>query len=467
MKNKSIRFRLTLWYTGVLALALLAFGAFSWIAIREVLLHAVDEVLEDRVRGVQRFMENQIGSLSVEEIRDEFKEHSVLGPGGDLFQVCDAQGVWLYRSASLEDASVPIEVPARLAPAGIAADRIYKGATLRLFSRPVIVLGQSYTVQVASLTGEIEEGLVRYRSVLLLLIPAILAVAFAGGWWLSGRALAPVDDLTATARSIGDRNLSQRLPVPPTDDELARLSTTLNQMLDRIESGFRRIAEFTADASHELRTPIALIRTTAELALRKQREPAEYREALREVLHESERTTALIENLLTLARADAGRAQLDLSRFDLAELLGEVSEQAAKLATVKRQTFQYSPAGQPLPVSADSSALRRLFLILLDNAVKYTGEGGSISLVATVHQKRIHVEVRDDGIGIPADDLPRIFERFYRADKSRNRDSGGAGLGLSLAKWIAEAHHAELTVESTAGSGSTFQISLTREEPLA
>ncbi len=467
MRNKSIRFRLTLWYTGVLALALLAFGGLSWVAVREVLRHAVNDVLEDRVQGVRRFMENQIGSLSVEEIRDEFKEHSVLGPGGDLFQVCDARGVWLYRSASLEDASVPIELPGQLPATGRKDDGIYKRSNLRLFSKPVQVLGQNYTVQVAVQTGEIEEGLAGYRWVLLLLIPAILLVASLGGWWLSGRALAPVDDLTATARNIGERNLSQRLPVPPTNDELARLSTTLNQMLDRIENGFRRIAEFTADASHELRTPVALMRTTAELALRKPREAGEYREALREVLSESERTTALIENLLTLARADAGRAQLDLATVDLAELLHEVSEQATKLVTLKGQQFRYEAPDVPLSVHADSAALRRLFLILLDNAVKYSHDGGKIALVATAQSGRIQVEVVDDGIGISEADLPKIFERFYRADKSRNRDSGGAGLGLSLAKWIAEAHDAELTVTSKPGSGSAFRFSIVREENAA
>jgi heavy metal sensor kinase len=458
MRSRSIRFRLTAWYTAVLTLALLLFGVFSWVAVREVLMHAVDEELEDRVAGVRKFMDNQIASLSVEEIRDEFKEHSVLGPGGDLFQVCDAQGVWLYRSASLEEADVPIERPAALTKPGLSESRLVKDVSVRFLSRPVTVLGKLYTVQVAALTGEIEEGLARFRWTLVLLIPAVLAIATGGGWWMSRRALAPVDEITATARSIGESSLSRRLPVPGTNDELERLSLTLNQMLERIEGAFRRVTEFTADASHELRTPIALVRTTAELALRRQRTEGDYRGALEEILNEAERTTGLIENLLTLARADAGKAQIERSPVDAASLLLEAAEQARKLAAQKEISFDHSPFDPGPLILGDAGALRRLLLIVLDNAVKYTPSGGSVALVARTEGQRLHVEVRDTGIGIAVDDLPHIFERFYRADKSRSRDSGGAGLGLSLAKWIADAHGGEIFVESSIGRGSVFRL---------
>jgi heavy metal sensor kinase len=458
VRTRSIRFRLTAWYTAVLTLALLLFGVLSWVAVREVLMHAVDEELEDRVAGVRRFMDNQIASLSVEEIRDEFKEHSVLGPGGDLFQVCDAQGVWLYRSASLEEADVPIERPAALAKSGLSQTLMVRGVSVRFLSRPVTVLNKPYTIQVAALTGEIEEGLARFRWTLVLLIPAVLVIAAAGGWWMSRRALAPVDEITATARSIGERSLSQRLPVPGTNDELERLSVTLNQMLERIERAFRRVTEFTADASHELRTPIALMRTTAELALRKQRSEGDYRGALEEILDEAERTTGLIENLLTLARADAGKAQMERSPVDAASLLLEAGEQARKLAAQKGICFAHPPLDPGPRILGDAGALRRLLLIVLDNAVKYTPPGGSVTLAARAEGQRLHIEVRDSGIGIAAAELPQIFERFYRADKSRSRDSGGAGLGLSLAKWITDAHGGEIFVESAIDKGSVFRL---------
>jgi len=463
MNRRSIRFRLTAWYTLVLALALLGFAVFSSFAVSWLLFHVVDEELEDRAEGVHKFLREQTASLSVEEIRDEFKEHSVLGPGGDLFQVCDAKGVWLYRSASLEDADVPIEKPDQLPPAGIGVSRRVKQTSVRFLSRPVAVSGKTYTVQVGALTGDIEEGLVRFRQALVVLVPLVLGIAALGGWWMSHRALAPVDAIATAARSIGERSLSQRLPLPGTNDELDRLSLTLNQMLERIDSGFQRVTQFTADASHELRTPVALMRTTAELALRKQRRDADYRQALQEILDESERTTGLIENLLTLARADAGKAPIERQPVDTAALLLEVSEQASKLAAQKGVSFEPEPSEAGATVLGDAAALRRLLLILLDNAVKYTPAGGSVSLRAIPTESRLVIEVRDSGAGIAEADLPHIFERFYRADKSRSRDSGGAGLGLSLAKWIVEAHRGEIAVQSQDGRGSLFRVALPLE----
>lgn len=463
MNPRSLRFRLTAWYSTVLALALVIFGVFTWFAVREILFHAVDETLADRVEGVRRFMENQIGALSIEEIRDEFKEHSVLGPGGDLFQVCDAAGVWLYRSASLENDAVSIHVPASVPAKGLVEDRQVAGTSLRFLSRSVTVLGKRYTIQVAAPTHELVEGLTGFRWALIVLVPLVLLAATGGGWWISRRALAPVDEITASARSIGERSLSRRLPVPATNDELERLSKTLNQMLERIEDAFQRITQFTADASHELRTPVSLMRTTAEIALRKQRSEADYRQALQEVLDESERTTGLIENLLALARADAGKAQIERTPVDVAALLLEVGEQAQKLASQKGIAFTLQPFEPGPRIVADAGALRRLLLILLDNAVKYTPRGGTVAMNAACRGCRLVVEIQDTGIGVAGGDLPHIFERFYRADKSRNRDSGGAGLGLSLAKWIADVHQGQIFVESAVDRGSLFRVDLPQE----
>ena len=211
MRRRSIRFRLTTWYSAVLALALIVFAGLSWVAVRHVLFHTVDETLRDRVEGVRTFMHHQIGALSVEEIRDEFKEHSVLGPGGDLFQVCDAQGIWLYRSVPLESGDVTIRLPRDVPPAGITENRSVQGAELRFLSRRVEVLGKPYTVQVSVPMHELTEGLSSLAWALVILIPVILLIATAGGWWMSRRALRPVLQLNqrhAVGRAVDlDRQL--------------------------------------------------------------------------------------------------------------------------------------------------------------------------------------------------------------------------------------------------------------------
>lgn len=277
---------------------------------------------------------------------------------------------------------------------------------------------------------------------------------------MSRRALAPVDEITTTARSISMQNLTQRLTVPRTGDELQRLSETLNEMMARLDSAFRKITQFTADASHELRTPVALIRTTAELVLRKQRSEVDYREALQQIRAEGERTTSLIENLMTVARADSGVETLPLVSVDLAETLREACEQGGMLAAAKQVAFDSAVPNQRVSVEGDSQSLRRLFLILIDNAVKYTPPGGRIVVSLNTSDGFAISEVQDTGVGISAADLPSVFERFYRADKARSRDTGGAGLGLSIAKWIAEAHHGEIRAQSTLEKGSTFRVRL-------
>lgn len=466
MRPRSIRVRLTVWYSAILALALASFGALSWLTIRHILIRTIDDTLKDRVEGVRRFMEHQTGALSVEEIRDEFKEHSVLGPGGDLFQVCDARGVWLYRSVPLENGDVPIPPPSALSSAGQTEGRVVAGSELRFLARRVEVRGSLYTVQVAAPMDELKHGLAGFGWALVILTPLVLLVAATGGGWMSKRALQPVDRIIESARSIGEQSLAQRLPVPATNDELQRLSETLNQMLARIEGAFRRIVEFTADASHELRTPVALIRTSAELALRKPREAPDYRQALEEVHSETLRTTDLIENLLTLARADAGKAALDQRQIDLVPIVREASMQAEKLARAKNIEFRAELPGVPLCTIGDEGALRRLLLIVIDNAVKYTKEG-QVTVRLLSSDGVSQVQVSDTGVGIASGDLPRIFERFYRADQSRSRDSGGAGLGLAIAKWIVEAHHGSIEAQSRPHQGSTFLITLPLAQDLS
>jgi heavy metal sensor kinase len=303
-----------------------------------------------------------------------------------------------------------------------------------------------------------EVTLRRVRWLLLWSAPAVLLLASLGGIWISRRALAPVDEITLAARSIGIQSLSRRLDVPSTGDELQRLSETWNEMLARLEAAVKRLSQFTADASHELRTPVALIRTTAELTLRRERSPETYREALRQVVLESERTSRLVDDLLLLARADAGLPSLALERMELTPLVRDVCQQGQVLAESRQLQISTVAPEEPVFVEANDPALRRMLLLLLDNAMKYTPVGGRIVLSVDRDPGGATVAVRDTGIGIPETALPHVFERFYRVDESRNRDAGGTGLGLSIAKWIAERHHASLEAESVVGEGSVFRI---------
>ena len=460
MKRSSIGFRLTVWYFAVLGVGLSLFGVGAWLAMRASLHHAVDHTLKDRVQGVKHFMDEQIAALSILEIRDEFREHSVLGPGGDLFQVSDAEGNWLYRSVPLEDNRLSARSPNQLGSAQLYENIVMQGTPIRILSERVEVNGKPYTVQVAASMQEMGQALSRFRWLLLFSVPLLLCLATVGGYLMSRRALAPVDAVTDAARSISIQNLSERLEVPDTGDELERLSHTVNDMLARLEEAVQRMTQFTADASHELRAPTALIRTTAEIALRKERPAEDYKEALREVLTESERMSHLVDSLLMLARADSGAESLALTPVNVTENAAEACAEGRKLAMGKGVVFKAEIPSDGILVQGDAQSLRRLFLILVDNAVKYTAPGGEVVVTLRKDGEFALGVVRDTGIGIAEDDLPHVFTRFWRADKARSRENGGAGLGMSIAKWIADVHAGQLDIQSEPGSGTSIFIRL-------
>jgi len=334
----------------------------------------------------------------------------------------------------------------------------YNDLPLRIMTTTITADGRLLGVQVAEPMDDYLEALERFRTAMFIGIPILLAIAAAGGYWISSRALRPVDEITRAAQTINPQDLSQRVTVPHTGDELQRMAETLNQMLQRIESAVTRITQFTADASHELRTPVGLIRTRAEVTLAKPRTSEQYRDALKEVLVESERTTALIENLMMLARADTGSETLNFDRTNICEIATEVCTQAQSLAEAKQLQWSATIPDTAIWDRGDANALRRLLLILVDNAVKYTPPAGSVRLALQRDGTDAEIRVSDTGIGISESDLPHIFDRFYRADKARSRELGGTGLGLSIGRWIASAHGGEIKVESSTPNGTTFLV---------
>jgi heavy metal sensor kinase len=465
VKKLSIGLRLTLWYLAIFFVAELIFGAGMWLILRQNLFDIADAALEDQAADLQRFLEAR-KDAAIPQLQAEITEDYKIERSEDYLQITDASGNAIYRSRFLEEHPLaPLSADSLDRP--LFESRKFEHERFRFLSKQIEVSGRVYIVRIGRRMHEEVETLDAFRGYLLWFAPLLLLGASAGGYWLSRRALAPVDALTRTARTISGHNLSSRLEQLQTGDELQRLSDTLNEMLARIESAFLRITEFTADASHELRTPIALIHTEAELALRRSRDEAEYREALRHILQEADRTAKLIEELLALARADSGREALDIQSTDLLPLLRESASKWNQVAILRNLQFEESLGISPLPAMGDTNALRRVIDILLDNATKYTLSPGKITLSAVENkaQRSIAVTIEDTGLGIAPEDRPRIFERFYRVDKARSRELGGAGLGLAIAHWIIQVHNGSITVKSELGKGSAFTIEIPSAAP--
>ncbi len=450
MANVSIRVRLAVWYSLVLLAALVVFGWGIWLAASHRLIAAVDESLVEQASGVAKIIQAEANPAQPDRLAEELTEYALATPEGNLIEVRDPKEQQILSSKAV--ALKPLNGNEQF------GEQNAQSGSYRTYATTTSTNGEVYRILVAMPLDGTQDILQHLRILLLWATPAVLLIASLGGYWISRRALAPVDEMTQTAKSIGIQNLSQRLTVPHTGDELQRLSETWNDMLARLESAVKRLSQFTADASHELRTPISLIRTTAELALRRERPAETYREALRQIVVESERTTRLVEDLLMLARADVGRPALQLETLELTPLVRDICEQGQVLAEARQLEISAKVPDQPVFVNANDPALRRLLLLLVDNAVKYTPAGGHITVTVESDPSGATVAVCDTGIGISDSALPHVFERFYRADHSRNRDAGGSGLGLSIAQWIAERHHASLEAESVVGRGSTFRV---------
>jgi heavy metal sensor kinase len=461
MKKFSIGSRLTFWYVLMFAGAQFVFGIGMWLILHHKLYDIADDQLEAQIDDVRRFLRAHAANASTAKLREDFSEIYLLEHSGDYLQVQDEQGNWIYRSSTLDSRNWAAPDSESLRRP-LYEDYEIEGQPYRFLSEVLIVDGYRFTVETGVEDDDVVHTLRTFRDDVLAFALLMLGVASGVGYWLSRKALAPIDAITSTARSIGGTNLSSRLTTLETNDELQRLSDTLNQMLARIETSFQRVSQFTADASHELRTPISLMRTEAEIALRKSRNEDEYRDALRHILIEAERTSALIDDLLSLARADAGRESLDMKELNLCEVVASVEQEWRKVMSGHHLEFTMQRPGFNVFFTADDGAIRRLLNILLDNAAKYTPRGGAVTISLSANDNRALLAVSDTGIGINDEDKAHVFERFYRADKARNRESGGSGLGLAIAHWIVQKHNGTIEVDSTIGQRTVFTISLPR-----
>ncbi len=462
---RSIRWKLTFWYTAVLFFFLLLFGGGVYLVTRRTLyreldrrLHEAGELAEGSlVPGPDgRFVFAPLPGRGKEDGEEEREEEE--GERAGWLEVLSKEGKVLYRSPWAAKRPLPGGMGKKAFPP--TSFRVGPGRYLRVASRWDRWDGSYVLIRVARSERLQREALAGLLAVQVLALPLVLLLAGMGGYLLARKALAPVDAMTERARSITSRNLSERLPEGTAGDELDRLARAFNEMFGRLERAFRELRRFTADASHELRTPLTVMKSVGEVGLREARDPSEYRDVLGSLLEEVDRMARLVDTLLTLSRADAGTFPLKMEACSLAGIAREHCAILEILAGEKGQEIRVEEEGGLPEITVDRTLLGQAFFNVLSNAVQYSPEGGEILVRVGRKGEKAFLEVRDQGPGIPPEHLGRIFDRFYRVDSSRSREQGGAGLGLSLARWAVEAQGGWIEVESEPGRGSAFRIVL-------
>jgi len=465
----SIRVRLTGWYVGVLSLVLIGFSVVVYTLLAATARHDLDRELANAIDVLSR------------SLRHEIVEHHGQQPGEHSFvtQVIDTVYRDSFPGIAIAIYDGPRLVAAKTGPRGATPARQESATTGLMFATiphpagPQRVASQllpvsdsaPYLFVAATPLAPLESDLAQLRSVLYFAIPLALAAAAIGGLLLARKSLSPVVEMSETADRINSKDLSQRISVRNSRDELGRLAATLNRLLGRIEKSFTLQRQFMEDASHELRTPVYVAHTAAQVMLERTGRPEdEYREALVTVEQQMKRMYHLVDDLFVLARADSGTYPLQIASFDLGETIHE-SIRAAKLLGDRRGVSVAGPDTAELPCHADERLIRQLLMILLDNAVKYTPAEGRVALSVRQSAAAYSLTVKDTGPGIPPVEQARVFDRFYRVDKSRSHaqdDAGGSGLGLAIAQWIASVHGGTLTLKESGPQGTCFEFTIPR-----
>jgi heavy metal sensor kinase len=454
MTRRGIRLTLTMWYVGAMVVVLVLYAACLLAFVNQGASRSLDNRLRGDFRWATEMAEQRPdGTLSWFE--------GSAGEDEDLpwLQVWSPEGERLFRTAVAERQTIP--GTDRLAARADNRIVVVPTATVpfRVLSGHSKVGGKPVVIQVARSEAGMRRTMRDLLITLILSLPLAVAAAGVGGYSLARRALAPVDRLAERARSITADRLSERLPVHNPDDELGRLASVFNDMLGRLESSFEQMRRFTADVSHELRTPLTAIRSVGEVALRDRHDEAAYRATIGSMLEDVDRLALLVDRLLTLSRAETGLVKLSVDTVDLRGLAEDVVAHLGVLAEEKRQSLTIEAVG-PGRCAGDRVVLRQALINLVDNAIKYTPAGGDIRVRIGDSPGGATVDVIDTGPGVAADAATRIFNRFDRGNRSRSEESGGAGLGLAIAKWAIEVSGGRLSLETPAGGGSTFRIVL-------
>jgi heavy metal sensor kinase len=475
----SVRSRLTLWYAAVLTCTLLFLSLVIYFIVKQSVLARTDAGLVELSDSFLATLEAELTDAPKAEgitpaARQSMLEHqypghtfAVLTTGGDLLATSSDLPSAVQRAHAEPNPQLTAEVvQACLASLAIPSKSFRsfhsKHGGARCYARAFSAAGNYYhLVILASLHPE-SALLENIRIALGWLIPFTIVLASAGGYFLARKSLAPVADMSAQADHIGEFTIHDRLPIQNPHDELGRLAATFNRLLDRLDAAFERQRRFIADASHELRTPLAILQGESEVALSKEvRSTDEYRESLAILHQEARRLSRVVDDMFTLSRADAGQYPVSFREFYLDELASDCVQSMRSLAAAKSISL-LTNSDREFPIVADESLIRRMLLNLLDNSIKYTPNGGTVSITTRATADAAEISVTDNGPGIPSELQPRIFERFFRGDQARSRSNpnNGAGLGLSIAKWIAEAHHGSLQLTCSTSAGTVFTARL-------
>ena len=449
---------MALWYTATfLTMIILIFGFLDY-RFRRNLLKEIDRMLADEAKELINFMlENPKAPNDALKEYEQGASNRKYYPIG--FRVLDQKNMVLFASSTLPGLIFPSVSPDHQ-PVHTTSAIPHGKSPLRICTYYYRKNGKlTNTVQVATPLQPMEKAIENFRGHLIAAVFLAFVFGSIGGWFLSRKYLRPIDNITETTKRITANNLSERLPLQGSDDDLDRLAMTVNQMFERLEESFQTLSRFTADAAHELRTPIAALKGETEVLLSRTRSLEDYQEALTYNLERLDFLTKLVNDLLVLSQADEGKASFKIESLNFFELLKELYEAFNIVAGQKKISFTFSAAEEVL-INGDRIKLKQLFSNLIDNAIKYTPDRGSISLIMQPGKDQVTVILKDTGIGIPSDDLPHIFDRFYRVDTSRSRLSGGIGLGLSICQWIVKAHQGTIEIKSMPQKGTTFTVTL-------
>ena len=469
----SLRLKLTLYYLAILSAILLVCGSAIYVFISRTLVTTIDQSLDAQARKFERMVKASTSEtgFDIEPDTDNSANDETLRLPPQLMQVIDDQGT--IKDETYEHSHVELAVDMNALTRLPMQQTIYEtvrtlaGEDFRLATRRAQGYDKmDFYVRVGQSLKALQRARWRLLLILGIAIPLALLLGSYGGLVLANQALRPVDQLTRAAEHISASDLTERVPVSDQNDELGRLATTFNAMISRLQAAFERQKQFTSDASHEMRTPLAVMRGEIELALRRERPPEEYRRTLTSNLEEILRLARLVEDLLMLARADAGKVELRCAPLELRKLCADMTDYIEPLAEQRHQTLRYTASDTTVTIHADQQRIKQLLLNLLDNAIKYTAEGGTITLSLKAENDYAVLAVTDTGRGIPAEDLPHVFERFFRRSaKTADRTASGSGLGLSIVKWIVDAHDGQITARSQVNEGTTFETRLPLMRP--